>query len=117
MSCMLGSVFSEVCSPCSWVSGIRDVSPTPSAGVTLTLRSGVALGMGATLGVGAALRLGVVLALVLCSIVAGVTKDRIWIIFSFRNVLKLRRVKAYIKKFAIMFRYARLRHGTNKLSV
>ena len=110
MSCMLGSVFSEVCSPCSWISGIRDVSPTPSAGVAL--RSGVALGMGATLGVGAALRLGVVLALVLCSIVAGLTEDRIWIIFSFRKVLKLRRVRAYIKKFAIMFRYVRLRHTT-----
>ena len=45
---MLGSVFSEVCSPCNWISEIRDVSPTPSAGVTV--RSGIALGMGATLG-------------------------------------------------------------------
>ena len=71
MSCMLGSVFSEVCSPCSWISEIRDVSPTPPAGVAL--RSGVRV----ALGMGTALRLGVVIALVLCSIVAGLTEDRI----------------------------------------
>ena len=52
----MGFVFSEVCSLSSWISGIRGVLPTPSAGVTL--RSGVVVGMGATLGVGAALRLG-----------------------------------------------------------
>ena len=46
---------------------------------------------------------------------AGLTKDRIWLIFSFRKALKLRRVRAYIKKFAIMFKYVRLRQATNPI--